>query len=194
MAVEKGNKNAKEILFRTGFDHLARAGSEQGQEMILAQEGPGHGPAPHRREGRKAAEVHGQDVEALQGEAPGGLDAPDGRRALQARRHPDGVRGNALPGVLPPSVYRRRGLSKEVLPPLPRCQKRRKTRNRDAKKYRNGVVRKILPKGSPFDAILDGEMRRIDRMLNDRPLKCLDWRTPREAFTALPHRHLLAAA
>ena len=55
-------------------------------------------------------------------------------------------------------------------------------------------MRKVLPRGSPFDAILDEEMRRIDRMLNDRPLKCLDWRTPREAFTALLHRHLLAAA
>ena len=43
----------------------------------------------------------------------------------------------------------------------------------------NGIVRKILPKGSAFDAILDEEMRRIDRMLNDRPLKCRDWRTPR---------------
>ena len=90
MAVEKGNKNAKEILFRTGFDHLARAGSEQRQERMPAQERPGHGPAPHRREGRKAAEVHGQDVEALQGEAPGGLDAPDDRRTLQARRDPEG--------------------------------------------------------------------------------------------------------
>ena len=38
------------------------------------------------------------------------------------------------------------------------------------------------------------EMQRIDRMLNDSPLKCLDWRTPREAFTALLHRYLLAAA
>ena len=37
-------------------------------------------------------------------------------------------------------------------------------------------------------------MGRIDRMLNDRPLKCRNWRTPREAFTALLHRHLLAAA
>ena len=55
-------------------------------------------------------------------------------------------------------------------------------------------MRKILPKGSAFDAILDEEMRRIDRMLNDRRLKCLDWRTPREAFTVLLHRHLLAAA
>lgn len=65
---------------------------------------------------------------------------------------------------------------------------------RGTNENRNGVVRKILPKGSPFDAILDEEMRRIDRMLNDRPLKCLNWRTPREAFTALLHRHLLAAA
>ena len=64
----------------------------------------------------------------------------------------------------------------------------------DTNENRNGVVRKILPKGSAFDAILDEEMRRIDRMLNDRPLKCLDWRTPREAFIALLHRHLLAAA
>lgn len=37
----------------------------------------------------------------------------------------------------------RRGLSKEVLPPLPRCQKRRKTRNGDAKKYRNAGRGKI---------------------------------------------------
>ena len=65
---------------------------------------------------------------------------------------------------------------------------------RGTNENRNGVVRKILPKGSPFDAILDEEMRRIDRMLNDLPLKCPDWRTPREAFTALLHRHLLAAA
>ena len=27
-----------------------------------------------------------------------------------------------------------------------------------------------------------------------RPLKCRNWRTPREAFTALLHRHLLDAA
>ena len=51
----------------------------------------------------------------------------------------------------------------------------------DTNENRNGVVRKILPKGSPFDAILDEEMRRIDRMLNDRPLKRLDWRTPSRA-------------
>ena len=65
---------------------------------------------------------------------------------------------------------------------------------RGTNENRNGVVRKILPRGSPFDAILDEEMRRIDRMLSDRPLKCRNWRRPREAYTALLHRHLLAAA
>ena len=65
---------------------------------------------------------------------------------------------------------------------------------RGTNENRNGVVRKILPRGSTFDAIIDEERGRIDRMLNDRPLKCLNWRTPREAFTALLHRHLLAAA
>ena len=69
-----------------------------------------------------------------------------------------------------------------------------KAAKRRTNENRNGVVRKVLPKGSAFDAILDEEMRRIDRMLNDRPLKCRNWRTPREAFTALLHRHLLAAA
>ena len=62
-----------------------------------------------------------------------------------------------------------------------------------ANENRNGIVRKVLPKGSPFDDILDEEIKRIDWMLNDRPMKCLNWRTPREAFIALLKRHLLAA-
>ncbi|MBP5228415.1 MAG: IS30 family transposase, partial [Kiritimatiellae bacterium] len=49
---------------------------------------------------------------------------------------------------------------------------------RGTNENRNGIVRKVLPKGRPFDDITGEEMRRIDRMLNDRPLKCLNWRTP----------------
>ena len=64
---------------------------------------------------------------------------------------------------------------------------------RGTNENRNGVVRKILPKGRSFDDITGEEMRRIDRMLNDRPLRCLNWRTPREAFTELLRRHLLKA-
>ena len=61
---------------------------------------------------------------------------------------------------------------------------------RGTNENRNGVVRKVLPKGRSFDDITEDEMRRIDHMLNDRPLKCLGWRTPRVAFMALLARHL----
>ena len=64
---------------------------------------------------------------------------------------------------------------------------------RGTNENRNGIVRKVLPKGSRFDAILDEELRRIDYMLNDRPMKCLNWRTPRESFSALLRRYLIAA-
>lgn len=65
---------------------------------------------------------------------------------------------------------------------------------RGTNENRNGVVRKVLPKGRSFDGITGEEMRRIDYILNDRPLRCLDWRTPREAFTALLIRHTAEAA
>ena len=65
---------------------------------------------------------------------------------------------------------------------------------RGTNENRNGVVRKVLPKGRSFDDITGEEMRRIDYMLNDRPLKCLNWRTPREAFAELLRRHVLKAA
>jgi IS30 family transposase len=61
---------------------------------------------------------------------------------------------------------------------------------RGTNENRNGVVRKVLPKGRSFDDITEEEMRRIDYMLNDRPLRCLNWRTPREAFAGLILRHM----
>lgn len=60
---------------------------------------------------------------------------------------------------------------------------------RGTNENRNGIVRKILPKGRRFDNITDEELRRIDAMLNDRPMKCLGWRTPREAFARLMANH-----
>ena len=65
---------------------------------------------------------------------------------------------------------------------------------RGTNENRNGVVRKVLPKGRPFGDITEEEMRRIDYMLNDRPLRSLNWRTPREAFAELLRRHMLSAA
>ena len=48
----------------------------------------------------------------------------------------------------------------------------------------NGLIRRLYPKGSSFAGIGDAELARIERFLNDRPRKCLGWKTPREAMTA----------
>lgn len=48
----------------------------------------------------------------------------------------------------------------------------------------NGLIRRLYPKGSSFAAIGKEELQRIDRFLNDRPKKCLGWRTPREVMQA----------
>ena len=64
---------------------------------------------------------------------------------------------------------------------------------RGTNENRNGIVRKVLPKGSDFSRITPEQMARIDHLLNDRPMKCLGWRTPREAFTARLAYYLKAA-
>ena len=48
----------------------------------------------------------------------------------------------------------------------------------------NGLIRRLHPKRSSFLRIDDRAIRRIDRFLNDRPRKCLGWRTPREEMAA----------
>lgn len=64
---------------------------------------------------------------------------------------------------------------------------------RGTNENRNGIVRRVLPKGTDFDHITPEQMARIDRLLNDRPMKCLGWRTPREAFMARLAYYLKAA-
>ena len=64
---------------------------------------------------------------------------------------------------------------------------------RGTNENRNGVVRIVLPKGSRFDNITKEQMERIDHLLNDRPLRCLGWRTPREVFMARLQYRLKAA-
>lgn len=48
----------------------------------------------------------------------------------------------------------------------------------------NGLIRRLYPKKSSFAGIGDTELERIDRFLNDRPRKCLGWKTPREEMSA----------
>ncbi|MFH1706318.1 MAG: IS30 family transposase [Planctomycetota bacterium] len=46
----------------------------------------------------------------------------------------------------------------------------------------NGLIRRLLPKGSSFAHLDQAALARIESYVNDRPRKCLGWRTPREVF------------
>jgi transposase, IS30 family len=48
----------------------------------------------------------------------------------------------------------------------------------------NGLIRRLHPKKSSFAHIGTAQLKQIDRFLNDRPRKCLGWKTPREAMAA----------
>jgi IS30 family transposase len=54
---------------------------------------------------------------------------------------------------------------------------------RGTNENRNGMIRRLHPKKSSFAGIGDKELERMDRFVNDRPLKCLGWMTPREKMT-----------
>src|ERR1035438_1814267 len=49
----------------------------------------------------------------------------------------------------------------------------------------NGLIRRFVPKRSPLGPIPDERFQEIENWLNDRPRKCLNFKTPREAFNAL---------
>ncbi len=46
----------------------------------------------------------------------------------------------------------------------------------------NGLIRRFFPKGTNFRAVGQKECTRIETLLNNRPRKCLDYRTPYEVF------------
>ena len=46
----------------------------------------------------------------------------------------------------------------------------------------NGLIRQYLPKGKSFDDITDNEVQIIMDRLNNRPPKCLGFRTPNQVF------------
>lgn len=48
-----------------------------------------------------------------------------------------------------------------------------------------GLVRRFIPKGSDLRWVSTRRLRHIENLLNNRPRKCLQYRTPREAYQAL---------
>lgn len=47
----------------------------------------------------------------------------------------------------------------------------------------NGLVRQYFPKKIPFDKITNHDLQRVAKKLNDRPRKCLGYKTPFEVFS-----------
>lgn len=46
----------------------------------------------------------------------------------------------------------------------------------------NGLLREFFPKGKTFEKTTQDEVKKACKLINDRPRKCLNWRTAKEVF------------
>ena len=53
---------------------------------------------------------------------------------------------------------------------------------RGTNENRNGLVRFYLPRDVDLDTISDARIRQVEHLINNRPMKCLGYRTPNEAY------------
>ena len=53
---------------------------------------------------------------------------------------------------------------------------------RGLNEHTNGLVRHYFPKGTSFDTISNKDAARVENLLNNRPRKILNFKTPIEAF------------
>lgn len=51
---------------------------------------------------------------------------------------------------------------------------------RGTNENRNGMVRRYFPKGTDFSRLTKAEIGRVESTINNRPMKCLGYRTPLE--------------
>ncbi len=49
----------------------------------------------------------------------------------------------------------------------------------------NGLIRQFFPKGTDFNQVSVRELKRVQRLLNERPRETLGWKTPKESFNKL---------
>jgi IS30 family transposase len=54
---------------------------------------------------------------------------------------------------------------------------------RGTNENRIGVLRQYIPKKSNLAGVTDYQIRKIETEINNRPMKCLDWRTPLEVLS-----------
>jgi len=74
-----------------------------------------------------------------------------------------------------------KNLMKKVKSPVyfchPRCPQ-----ERGSNENRIGLIRQYIPKGIDIKSISSKKIKSIERRLNTRPMKCLNWKTPYEVF------------
>jgi transposase, IS30 family len=72
-----------------------------------------------------------------------------------------------------------RALSKKLGVPIYFCHPYTSS-ERGTVENRIGVLRQYLPKGSRLDNVTDSQLKRIENLINYRPMRCLGWLTPSE--------------
>jgi len=55
---------------------------------------------------------------------------------------------------------------------------------RGTNENRNGLVRFYLPRTIDLDTVSDARIRRVENLINNRPMRCLGYRTPNEAYAS----------
>jgi transposase, IS30 family len=53
---------------------------------------------------------------------------------------------------------------------------------RGLNEHTNGLLRQFFPKGTNFKIVTPKDVERVVNLINNRPRKCLDYRTPNEVF------------
>lgn len=49
----------------------------------------------------------------------------------------------------------------------------------------NGLIRQFFPKGTDFHTVSTRELKKVQKLLNERPREILHWKTPKESFITL---------
>jgi len=44
------------------------------------------------------------------------------------------------------------------------------------------LIRRFFPKGTDFNEVSSAEINKVEKLFNNRPRKCLNYRTPYETF------------
>ena len=56
---------------------------------------------------------------------------------------------------------------------------------RGLNEHTNGLIRQYFPKGTSFDSITNEDIARVEYLLNNRPRKILNFKTPIEVFNKM---------